>query len=605
MSIISELNRRNVPRAALAYFAGSWLLIQIADAVFPAYDLPDRALTVLITGLIVGFLPAMVISWAFEFTSRGLVRDTGLEAGVASGSTRGIDRAIIVVLALAVGYFALDKFVLSSTSDITSASVAGSRSIAVLAFEDNSPEGDYEFLAEGIAEDILGLLAQVPDLRVSARTSSFSFKDKVVTISDIGNRLNVAAVLEGSISRSSNNLRVNVSLTDVDSQLVVWSQTYNRMIESVFDIQDDIASSVLFELEATLVGNSPTLARVNPAAYTLYLQARRLNHLSNPVDSAAAIPLLEQAIEIESRYALAMAELARANFVVGVRQNASPEENRPIWQECIDLIDRAIAIDPTNPFIVAWQAWIEIGYHGDVETGLSRIDRALELGPNNYDAMRLAILIYGSHGFYERAIALSERLIPRDPYCVVCQFMATISYAAKGRIDEARPGVEYLLSAAPEGLFLATARLLMGVMHLVDENPDQALKLMESGALDPRYKSLISVLALYDLGRYEEADDMFAAATAVWTAEDSRWPIGPAAVSAWTGDHDTAFAWLEQDIEEFDHRQSWRDSVALVFLRPLQSDPRWEDVLARVDGLHTAALADPDSLNERKLEKER
>ncbi|MDJ0656439.1 MAG: hypothetical protein QNJ40_19925 [Xanthomonadales bacterium] len=597
MSLLSELNRRNVTRAALIYMAGAWLLIQVADTIFPAFGISDRALTVLIIGTVIAFVPSMVLAWAFELTPEGFLRDHG--AAPAPAKTRAIDRAIIVILALAVAYFAFDKFVLStgeqdrivagSGQDHASADIGlrGRRSIAVLAFEDKSPGGGHEFLADGIAEDILGLLTQVRGLRVTARTSSFWFKNKEATLAEIGDHLNVSAILEGSISRAGDRLRVTVMLSDVDTETAVWSKTYTRKIESIFDIQDDIASRVIFELEASMIGSGPKINRVHPAAYALYLNARQLNHRSNPVDAAAAIPMLEQAIAIEPGYALAIAEMARAVFLVGVRQEASHEENRPTWEKSIALIEQAQSFDPTHPFIVAWRGWIEVMYRKDLDRGLAHLDRALELGPNNYDAMRLAIIIYGANRLYDRAVALSERLLPRDPFCLVCQFSAAVSYAATGRIRKARPGVEFLLTSAPEGLFLSTARLLMSVTHVLDGNPQEALDILATGPAHEPYGTLVRLAALHDLHRTEAARALFAASHAEWMTE---WPLGLAAAYAWQGDFNRAFEWIDRDIARFDHTRKWQQTVVTSFFRPLKEDPRWEQVIRRVSRLHQEAV---------------
>lgn len=588
MSILHELNRRNVTRAAFAYLAGSWLLIQIADTVFPAFGYPDRALTILIVVVGIGFIPTMVIAWIFEFTPAGLKKDKGPDAMQTSAlATRTIDRAIIVVLVIAVGYFSLDKFVLDTSQDqniVASQSTGIGRSIAVLAFDDFSPAGDQGHLADGLAEDILGLLANVRNFRVAARTSSFSFKNKDVLISEIGEQLNVSAVLEGSIRRAGDRLRVSVQLTNAQTESAIWSKSYDREIVDIFDIQDDIASSIIFELEGSLVGDGPKIARVNPAAYTLYLKARQLNHLSNPADSAQAIPLLEQSIELEPRYALAIAELARATFMVGMRQTASIEENRPTWEKCIALIDRASEIDPTHPFIVAWQGWIEVLYYREFDTGLATIDRALELGPNNYDAMRLAMVIYWQTLLYDRAIELSDRLLPRDPLCVVCQVTTAIAYAAKGRISEVRPNLEFLLASAPDGhFFLWMSQFLAGVLNLMDGDAAETLNIVKSTEMPPQFKALLSILALHDAGRTEESEKLFQSVKERWSSAEGGWYMGLAAVYAWTGDYDNSFDWVMQDIENFDDYRLWNETVFVMFLRPMHGDPRWQLALDRAD----------------------
>jgi TolB-like protein len=252
MSLINELKRRNVIRIGAGYVVTSWLIIQVVETIFPIYGLSDRAIRFVISGLAVGLLPALILAWAFEWTPECIRKDAGVERPDAapSASAKRLDRAIMVVLAIADAYFAADKFVFSESREAAIAEAArkagrseaiveayGERSIAVLAFDDMSPEKDQAYMSDGIAEEILNLLARVPDLRVISRSSAFAFKGKDLPIPEIAQQLNAAYILEGSVRKAGDQLRITAQLIDAGSDTHRWSRTYDRRLENVFDIQ--------------------------------------------------------------------------------------------------------------------------------------------------------------------------------------------------------------------------------------------------------------------------------------------------------------------------------------------------------------------------------
>src|SRR3982750_3673358 len=298
-SFLQELKRRNVIRMAGLYLVGAWLLVQVASTLFPAFGVPDWAVRALVIVLALGFLPALVFSWVFELTPDGLKRDAEVPAehSIAPQTARRMDRIIIAVLALALVYFALDKYVLAPRLERLSAPTpapgtgaakgvatvaADSRSnndnsIAVLPFVDMSQAKDQEYFSDGLSEELLNQLAQVPQLRVIARTSSFSFKDKEIDVATIARTLNVANVLEGSVRKSANTLRITAQLIRASDSSHLWSQTYDRDLTDVFKVQDEIAGKVVAALKVTLLPTQelPKAQRTNnPEAYQQYLQGR-------------------------------------------------------------------------------------------------------------------------------------------------------------------------------------------------------------------------------------------------------------------------------------------------------------------------------------------
>src|SRR5438034_987081 len=258
MNFFSELKRRNVIRFAGLYLVGSWLLVQVASTVLPMFGAPEWLPRSVVILLALGFLPALIFSWVFELTPEGLKRDEDVkpEESIAPQTARRMNRTIIAVLVLALGYFAFDKFVLAprrAAVPSESSSSISSQSIAVLPFVNMSSDKEQDYFSDGLSEELLNQLAQIPQLRVIARTSSFSFKGKEIDVATIARTLNVANVLEGSVRKSANTLRVTAQLIRASDSSHLWSETYDRHLTDVFKVQDEIAGKVVAALKVTLL----------------------------------------------------------------------------------------------------------------------------------------------------------------------------------------------------------------------------------------------------------------------------------------------------------------------------------------------------------------
>ncbi|UCC14439.1 MAG: adenylyl cyclase, partial [Gammaproteobacteria bacterium] len=264
MTFLEELKRRNVVRVGAAYVALSWLIIQVAETLFPLFGLSDAAARLVVILLAIGFLPALVFAWVFEFTPEGLRRESEVDhdSDVSRRMTRRLDRLIMVFLTLALGYFALDKFVIDPARDAEELATAteqarqegrsdaivesyGDKSIAVLPFVNMSSDSEQEYFADGISEELLNLLARIPTLRVISRSSAFSFKGKDVNIPEVARQLNVAHVLEGSVRKSGDKIRITAQLIEARSDTHLWSETYDRTLDDIFAIQDNVAAAVV------------------------------------------------------------------------------------------------------------------------------------------------------------------------------------------------------------------------------------------------------------------------------------------------------------------------------------------------------------------------
>jgi adenylate cyclase len=317
MSFIAELRRRNVLRVGAAYLAVAWLLIQVAQAVFPAFGLGATTVRVVIVVLAIGLLPVLVFAWAFEITPEGLKRESEVDRNqsITPQTGKKLDRLIMVILALALGYFAVDKFVLAPKREQAATEAAraegrtesvvksyGEKSIAVLPFIDMSAKKDQEYFSDGISEELLNLLAKIPELRVISRSSAFSYKGKDVKLAQVAQELNVAHILEGSVRKAGNKVRITAQLIDARSDTHLWSETYDRPLDDIFAVQDEIAAMVVAQLKVKLLGGTPKAKSTDPAAYALYLQGRQSNRQNTAEGYRRSIQLYKQALAIDPAY---------------------------------------------------------------------------------------------------------------------------------------------------------------------------------------------------------------------------------------------------------------------------------------------------------------
>jgi adenylate cyclase len=262
MSLFTELKRRNVLRVAAAYLVAAWLVVQVVETIFPAFGFSEAAIRIVVIVFAIGLIPTLILAWAFELTPEGLKKDKDVDRSqyVTAQTGKKLDRMIIVVLALALGYFAFDKFVLDPARDAAEIEVAvqvaqeqtgvrDSASVAVLPFVNLSNDPQQGFFSDGIADEIIGLLSQVEGLRVTARTSTFLFRDRTQNIQDIGKALGVAHILDGSVRRSGNQLRISAQLVEVATGFGIWSASFDREFEDVFTIQRAVATEVLLAVK--------------------------------------------------------------------------------------------------------------------------------------------------------------------------------------------------------------------------------------------------------------------------------------------------------------------------------------------------------------------
>ena len=336
MGLLSELRRRNVLRMAALYVVAAWLIMQVAEVIIGLANLPEWVGPTTLGLLAVGFPIALVFSWFYELTSEGInLEDNGESAeSVTRVTGRRMDFIVISLLCAAVILFAYDKWWTDPPPP---------KSVAVLAFENISADPEQEYFSDGISEELLNLLAQVPELTVISRSSAFSFKDKDVTIPEIARQLNVAHVLEGSVRKAGDQVRITVQLIDAHSDSHIWSETYDRTLNDVFAIQDDIASKVVAQLKIKLLGAAPSARETDPEAYTVYLQARHLGRQETVEGLERSNEMYWKMLEIDPQYAPAWVGLAN-NYSRQIGTAQRPGEIQSMRWEDVDLVKAQLRV---------------------------------------------------------------------------------------------------------------------------------------------------------------------------------------------------------------------------------------------------------------------
>jgi TolB-like protein len=589
MSFIGQLKRRNVFRAAAAYVAVAWVLMQVAEVAFPAFGLTEHALRLLIIMLAIGFVPAVTLAWIFEFTPEGLKRERDVDRNgpLIARTNRLLDRAIVVLLGLGLSYFAVDKFMLAPAREAARVQEAiehgrsaaleerlGDKSIVVLPFRNLSSDPEQEFFADGMAEELINLLGRIPHLRVISRTSAFSFKGKKLELAEIAERLKVSHVLEGSVLRSGDRMRVTAQLINASTDSPLWSETYDRTVDDIFAVQDDIAGQVISQLKLKLLGQVLTRRRIKPQAYVLFMQARQL--LSSWRDPEHSYALLQQALELEPRYADAWTGLSRWFFHCSVKNHRdfcrqfSREE---AMRRADETRENALRIDPDNAIAISYAAWIRAFVDNDLAGAAPGFERALVLDPNNPDVLRPAAdyaLAIRRPGV---AIRLGESVVARDPLCVMCVWNLGNAYLEAGRLDDAESTM-LSLAAVQEGggrHSVAMLRLLRGdgkgALDALAQLPDP----------DSRWSLHGRAMALHSVGREQESRKELDRLKARYPKEYQL----IAEVCAWRGDLDGAFEVLEEAVSDPSPRNYFPIDWAGPFLRPVLETERGQSWLRR------------------------
>jgi TolB-like protein/class 3 adenylate cyclase/Tfp pilus assembly protein PilF len=460
-------------------------------------------------------------------------------------------------------------------------------SIAVLPFVNMSRDEENEYFADGLSEELLNVLAKIRGLRVTSRTSAFSFKGKDIDIPTIAQKLGVAHILEGSVRTAGKRVRVTAQLIEVAKDSHLWSETYDRQLDDIFAVQDDIAQQVVQELRARLLGApadakavaATVIAEVqeaskgrseNSEAYRLYLQGQFFRGQLNREAAARAVQCYEAALELDPAYALAWAGLSRA-LTDQTGQNWVPREEG--FRRAIDAADKAIALEPGLADGYIARGWIVRAYDWDWAAADESFQRALELAPGNTTAMNARATLLGNLGKFEESIALFRRAVGLDPLNVPLNRNLGLYCLASGALDEAKAALDRTLQLSVQGGLTHTWRALV---ELESGRLDSAL--VEADAeVSEIFKTVTTAVVRFARGETKASD---AALGELIARHGTDSPYQVAEVHGARGEADQAFEWLERTFAQRDPGLTYLKIDP--FLKNLRADPRWRALLERL-----------------------
>ena len=604
MRLVSELKRRNVLRVGAAYIVAAWLVIQVAETIFPLFGYGDTPTRLVVIVLSIGFIPSLVFSWVFEITPEGLKRDADVDRdhSITQVTGKKLDRIILVVLALALAYFAFDKFVLEPTrvAEIVAETAQqarsdalvesyGEKSIAVLPFVNMSADPEQEYFSDGISEELLNLLAQIPELRVISRSSAFSFKNKDIAIPEVAKQLNVAHVLEGSVRKAGNRIRITAQLIEARSDTHLWSQVYDRELDDIFAIQDEVATAISQALKLELAFVEEPAVRsgvIETAAYDAYLQGRFLAQGSTADEIDVGLTHLREATRLAPSFALAYAGIADA-MIVKAFFSTSPSAE--IVGEARTAAQSAIALNPNLAEAYAALASIRMFFDFDWSGSEDAFIKATSLGPTSSTAYyRYANLLTGLARFDE-AVRMAERAVEIDPIGIGALHALGLAKLFGGDFEGAAAAFGNAIEVRPDWTWGYVKKSLA---HALNGEDTEALALAEqTEKLTGGWGSAFLQGWLAWVYSVTEQDELLqrVADRINQGIEDNRIedPVGVALTYIATGEISLALDWAERTVNERSpNAVFWSVGTAdYLKLAPaaFREDPRFIELLRRMD----------------------
>jgi len=460
-SFFEELRRRNVFRVGVAYVVVSWFIIQVIETVSDPLGLPDWTIAFFIVLVLAGLPLVLLFSWAFELTPEGLKKTKDVDVGESVTATTGkkLNYTIIAVLVLALGYSMWERQGLVEQPEDTTAQTTGEvthtqgiASVAVLPFVNMSADTDQEYFSDGISEELLNLLAKIPDVRVPARTSSFQFKGQNLDISEVAKQLNVKHVLEGSVRKADVRVRVTAQLIEADTGYHVWSETYDRELTDIFAIQDEISAAIVAALSETLGIQSAApkvAAETNPEAYNAYLLAQHQLKQRTKLSIESAVANFEDALAIDPDYAPAHAGIGLAWYLLtasGATYGTLPLEES--LAKALPHLERAMELDSELPEALGAYG-LTLDTRLRQEEALPYFEKALALNPSLTDVRNWYSQALSDLGQSEASINEMEKAYQLDPLSILTLNNYSGQLLALRRFDAMEPVLDRLTQISP------------------------------------------------------------------------------------------------------------------------------------------------------------
>jgi TolB-like protein/tetratricopeptide (TPR) repeat protein len=580
-NFFGELKRRNVYKVAVAYAIVGWLLVQVATQVFPFLEIPNWVVRLVIVLVAIGFPIALVIAWAFELTPEGIKRteDVNLAAAARQPRKHAWIFVVIVGAVFSIGLFFIGRYTGRNTAANTSELPA--KSIAVLPFDNLSRDPDNAFFAEGVQDEILTRLAKVADLKVIARTSTQKFKSAPENLPDIAKQLGALNILEGSVQKVNDQVRVNVQLVNALTNAHLWAEIYDRKLSDIFAVQSDIAKTVADTLQAKLTGSEKQMMAAQPttdtAAYELYHKGRSLWGKRTGDNIPKAIAFYEQAIMRDPNYALAYAGLSSAYILAPFYAGA---DRREAGSKAKEAALKALRLDPN--LAEAHTALGKVLFFSEIDLAgaMREYKRAIELKPNDADAHHW----YGNDtlpalGQFEEAIVEGRRSVELDPLSVVINADLGVTFFYAHRYDESAKQLRKTLEIDPTSFY---THYNLGI--ILQATGDLSGAIAEYGKAkqlgDNTYVSTLYAQAKAHAGDKDVALRMLSDLDKM---SQQREVVGywRALLYLSLNNKDEALRWLEQGYKERDGSNISSIKVDPL-LNSLHGDPRFEALVQKV-----------------------
>ncbi len=567
----AELRRRNVYKVAVAYAVISWLLIQAASILLPTFEAPPWVMKVLVVLLGLGFVIAVFISWAFEMTPEGMKRtsDISPDEVIPYWSKRKFATLIIGVAVIAAGLLA---FQLLRAPRLAITPKSDNKSIAVLPLLNESGDPKDEYFSDGLSEELIAALAQIKDLKVIGRSSSFRFKERKDESKTIGEKLGVATLLEGTVRKQGERVRIVAELINAADGIELWTRTFDRELKDIFAVQQEIAAAVASSLKVTLLGlderSSANPATKNTEAHNAYLLGHYHFQRRNLEDYRKAVGYFDQAIALDPEYALAYAERSEAWTLVG----DSTGEGKTLWPKARSDGEKAVSIAPALAEAHAALGWVRFFTEWKFAEGLSELKRAKELSPANPTANDLLARVIVYLGRLGEAEKQGRQAVESDPLAYAAQNNLARILWYEGKLDEADAVARKAAKLQPTGAASRRWQVLVAIQRGDNET---ALREAQSEP-DESYRRFEIALAQYARGDRKAAD----AALADLIANGRGLDYQVAQVYAVRGEKEKAFQWLQIAFDNHD-----TGMLALLvdpLLGSLSDDPRYKNLLARM-----------------------
>jgi len=579
-SLFAELKRRNVYKVAVAYIVGGWALSQGIAQVFPVFDVPNWAIRLVVLLIIIGLPVALVLAWAFEITPQGIKRTETADA-MPQARRQKNNTWIYVVVAGAIvsmGLFFLGRYTAGHAAPRQSeaATTVPAKSIAVLPLINESGDPKDEYFSDGLSEELIAALAQISGLKVIGRSSSFRFKDRKEEPRTVGEKLGVSTLLDGTVRKQGDRVRIVAALVNAADGIQLWTQTFDRQLKDIFDVQKEIAQAVAKSLKVTLLGSeekSTQMATNSVEAHNAYLQAHFHLQRRNLEDYGKGITYLDRAIELDPNYALAYAERAEAWTVTGDLSG----QRAAAYPKAVSDAEKAVAIAPSLAEAHAALGWVRAFAEWKFAEGLSELQRAKELSPANPTANDLLARVIVYTGRMEEAERQAREAVELDPLSAAAQFTLGRVLFYAGKLDEAYAAGRKMAELQPSAASSHRWQLLVAVQRGDGETALREAQLEP----DEGFRTFGLALAHYIRGDRKAADAALADLVA-HGREGLAYQI--AQVYAVRGDKDKAFEWLQI---AFDNHDGGMPSLLVdPVLRGLRDDPRYKNLVAKV-GLPT------------------